>query len=118
MFLSQHAEVVARYQGGNNAGHTIVFDGERYKLHLIPSGIFYKEKICVIGNGMVVDPKALVEELAYLHGHEVSTDNLRISNRAHVILPYHLKQDELEEERKGDNKIGTTKKRDRTGLYG
>lgn len=109
-FLSQHAEVVARYQGGNNAGHTIVFDGERYKLHLIPSGIFYKEKICVIGNGMVVDPKALVEELAYLHGHEVSTDNLRISNRAHVILPYHLKQDELEEERKGDNKIGTTKK--------
>ncbi|GAA3318234.1 hypothetical protein GCM10020331_020180 [Ectobacillus funiculus] len=59
---------------------------------------------------MVVDPKALVEELAYLHGHEVSTDNLRISNRAHVILPYHLKQDELEEERKGDNKIGTTKK--------
>ncbi|WP_028400747.1 adenylosuccinate synthase [Ectobacillus panaciterrae] len=109
-FLSHHAEVVARYQGGNNAGHTIVFDGKRYKLHLIPSGIFYKEKICVIGNGMVVDPKALVEELAYLHGHGVSTDNLRISNRAHVILPYHLKQDELEEDRKGANKIGTTKK--------
>jgi adenylosuccinate synthase len=109
-FLSRHAEVVARYQGGNNAGHTIVFNGERYKLHLIPSGIFYKEKICVIGNGMVVDPKALVEELAYLHSHGVSTDNLRISNRAHVILPYHLKQDELEEERKGANKIGTTKK--------
>lgn len=109
-FLSHHAEVVARYQGGNNAGHTIVFDGKRYKLHLIPSGIFYKEKICVIGNGMVIDPKALVEELAYLHGHGVSTDNLRISNRAHVILPYHLKQDELEEDRKGANKIGTTKK--------
>ncbi|MCP1126265.1 adenylosuccinate synthase [Bacillus sp. 3103sda1] len=109
-FLSEHAEVVARYQGGNNAGHTIVFGGVKYKLHLIPSGIFYKEKICVIGNGMVVDPKALLEELKYLHDRGVSTDNLRISNRAHVILPYHLKQDELEEERKGDNKIGTTKK--------
>ncbi|MDG4657571.1 adenylosuccinate synthase [Ectobacillus antri] len=109
-FLSQHAEVVARYQGGNNAGHTIVFNDTRYKLHLIPSGIFFKEKICVIGNGMVVDPKALVEELAYLHERGVSTENLRISNRAHIILPYHLKQDELEEERKGANKIGTTKK--------
>ncbi|WP_088042115.1 adenylosuccinate synthase [Bacillus sp. EAC] len=109
-FLSQQAEVVARYQGGNNAGHTIVFNGEKYKLHLIPSGIFFSEKICVIGNGMVVDPKALVQELAYLHNKGVSTDNLRISNRAHVILPYHLKQDELEEERKGANKIGTTKK--------
>ncbi|MGG3448851.1 adenylosuccinate synthase [Domibacillus aminovorans] len=109
-FLSENAEVVARYQGGNNAGHTIKFNGVTYKLHLIPSGIFYSDKICVIGNGMVVDPKALVKELAYLHGHGVSTDNLRISNRAHVILPYHLKIDEVEEERKGDNKIGTTKK--------
>lgn len=109
-FLSEKAEVVARYQGGNNAGHTIVFNGETYKLHLIPSGIFYPEKICVIGNGMVVDPKALVEELAYLHNKGVQTDNLRISNRAHVILPYHIKLDELEEEYKGINKIGTTKK--------
>ena len=109
-FLSENAEVVARYQGGNNAGHTIKFNGETYKLHLIPSGIFYKEKICVIGNGMVVDPKALVQELAYLHDKGVDTGNLRISNRAHVILPYHLKQDELEEARKGANKIGTTKK--------
>lgn len=109
-FLSEHAEVVARYQGGNNAGHTIIFGGVKYKLHLIPSGIFYKEKICVIGNGLVVDPKALLEELKYLHDRGVSTDNLRVSNRAHVILPYHLKQDELEEASKGDNKIGTTKK--------
>ncbi|MFJ5964043.1 adenylosuccinate synthase [Bacillus sp. NPDC093026] len=109
-FLSENAEVIARYQGGNNAGHTIKFDGVTYKLHLIPSGIFYKEKICVIGNGMVVDPKALVTELAYLHERNVSTENLRISNRAHVILPYHLKLDEVEEERKGANKIGTTKK--------
>ncbi|MGG4037385.1 adenylosuccinate synthase [Heyndrickxia ginsengihumi] len=109
-FLSENAEVIARYQGGNNAGHTIRFDGVTYKLHLIPSGIFYKEKISVIGNGMVVDPKALVEELKYLHDKGISTDNLRISNRAHVILPYHLKLDEVEEARKGDHKIGTTKK--------
>ncbi|QGQ48541.1 adenylosuccinate synthase [Metabacillus sediminilitoris] len=109
-FLSENAEVIARYQGGNNAGHTIKFGGETYKLHLIPSGIFYKDKISVIGNGMVVDPKALVQELAYLHERGVTTDNLRISNRAHVILPYHLKLDEVEEERKGANKIGTTKK--------
>ncbi|MEH7096444.1 adenylosuccinate synthase [Neobacillus vireti] len=109
-FLSENAEVIARYQGGNNAGHTIKFNGETYKLHLIPSGIFNKEKISVIGNGMVVDPKALVAELAYLHEKGVTTDNLRISNRAHVILPYHLKLDEVEELRKGANKIGTTKK--------
>lgn len=109
-FLSENAEVIARYQGGNNAGHTIRFNGVTYKLHLIPSGIFYKDKTSVIGNGMVVDPKALVTELAYLHERGVSTDNLRISNRAHVILPYHLKLDEVEENRKGANKIGTTKK--------
>ncbi|WP_226038276.1 adenylosuccinate synthase [Aquibacillus saliphilus] len=109
-FLSQNAEVVARYQGGNNAGHTIKFDGITYKLHLIPSGIFFNDKTCVLGNGMVIDPKALLEELKYLHDRDVSTDNLRISNRAHVILPYHLKLDELQEEEKGINKIGTTKK--------
>ncbi len=109
-FLSQNAEVVARYQGGNNAGHTIKFDGITYKLHLIPSGIFFDDKVCVLGNGMVIDPKALLEELKYLHDKGVSTDNLKISNRAHVILPYHLKLDTLQEEEKGANKIGTTKK--------
>ncbi|PWA06632.1 adenylosuccinate synthase [Pueribacillus theae] len=109
-YLSENAEVVARYQGGNNAGHTIVFNNKKYKLHLIPSGIFYEDKICVIGNGMVIDPKALVEELSYLHNENVNTDNLKISNRAHVILPYHIKLDLLEEERKGVNKIGTTGK--------
>ncbi len=109
-YLAEKAEVVARYQGGNNAGHTIVFNGQKYKLHLIPSGIFYKDKVCVIGNGMVVDPKALVQELEYLHGHGVSTDNLRISDRAHLILPYHLKLDKVEEASKGTNKIGTTGK--------
>src|SRR5699024_869026 len=103
-------EVIARYQGGNNAGHTIVFGGTKYKLHLIPSGIFYEDKVCVIGNGMVIDPKALAEELHYLHDCGVSTAQLRISNRAHVILPYHHKLNELEEKQKGANKFGTTKK--------
>lgn len=109
-YLSEQAEVIARYQGGNNAGHTIVFNDTTYKLHLIPSGIFYPEKRCVIGNGMVIDPKALVTELKYLHDRNVSTDNLMISNRAHVILPYHLKLDAMEEDSKGVNKIGTTRK--------
>src|SRR4051812_5513508 len=99
-FLAEKAEVVARYQGGNNAGHTIVFGGTRYKLHMIPSGIFYKEKICVLGNGMVINPEALVKELDYLKEHGVTADNLRISDRAHVIMPYHIKLDLAEEESK------------------
>ena len=107
-FLSENAEVIARYQGGDNAGHTIVIEGTKYKLHLIPSGIFYPEKVSVIGNGVVVNPKSLVKELAYLHDAGITTDNLRISDRAHVILPYHIKLDQLQEDAKGDNKIGTT----------
>ena len=107
-FLSANAEVIARYQGGDNAGHTIVIDGKKFKLHLIPSGIFFPGKISVIGNGMVVNPKSLVKELNYLHEEGVTTDNLRISDRAHVILPYHIELDRLQEEAKGDNKIGTT----------
>src|SRR5699024_7501204 len=109
-FLSQNAEVVARYQGGDNAGHTIIFDGVTYKVHLVPSGIFFDDKICVLGNGMVINPKSFTKELAYLHDHGISTDNLRISNRAHVILPYHIKLDGLQEEQKGALKIGTTNK--------
>lgn len=107
-FLSEKAEYVARYQGGDNAGHTIQFGGETYKLHLIPSGIFAPEKLCSIGNGVVVNPKSLVTELAYLHERNIATDNLRISDRAHVILPYHIELDRLQEEAKGDKKIGTT----------
>src|SRR5690625_1511290 len=109
-FLSQNAEVVARYQGGNNAGHTIVFNDVTYKLHLIPSGVFFPEKVCVLGNGMVINPKAFVEEVKYLHDKNVSTDNLKIRNRAHVILPYHMKLDILQEDEKGIHTIGTTKK--------
>ena len=107
-FLSEKAEYIARYQGGDNAGHTIQFGGETYKLHLIPSGIFSPEKLCIIGNGVVVNPKSLVTELAYLHERNITTDNLRISDRAHVILPYHIELDRLQEEAKGDKKIGTT----------
>lgn len=109
-YLAENSELVARYQGGNNAGHTIVIKENTYKLHLIPSGIFYKEKICVIGNGMVIDPKALIEELDYLHNNGFTTDNLKISNRAHLIMPYHIKIDVVEEDLRGPNKIGTTKK--------
>ncbi|MGO2267669.1 adenylosuccinate synthase [Vagococcus salmoninarum] len=109
-FLSENAEVIARYQGGDNAGHTIKFDGVTYKLQLIPSGIFYKDKISVIGNGVVVNPKSIVREIKYLHDKGVTTDNLRISDRTHVILPYHILLDTLQEESKGDNKIGTTNK--------
>jgi adenylosuccinate synthase len=109
-FLAEQAEVVARYQGGNNAGHTILIHNQKYKLTMIPSGIFYTDKICVLGNGMVIHPKALLEEIQYLHDHGFTTNNLKISDRAHLIMPYHLKLDQLEEQSKGDQKIGTTGK--------
>lgn len=109
-FLAEKADMIVRYQGGNNAGHTVVIDGEVFKLHLIPSGIFYADKVCVIGNGLVVDPQVLIEELAYLEKRGVRNLNLRISGRAHVIMPYHKLLDILEEEFKGEQKIGTTKR--------
>ncbi|CAL29362.1 adenylosuccinate synthase [Staphylococcus carnosus] len=109
-FLAEQADVITRFSGGNNAGHTIKFGGETYKLHLVPSGIFYQDKLSVIGNGVVVDPVALLKELDALNERGIPTNNLRISNRAQVILPYHLLQDEYEERLRGDNKIGTTKK--------
>ncbi|WP_274365032.1 adenylosuccinate synthase [Paenibacillus thermotolerans] len=109
-FLAESAEVIARYQGGNNAGHTIMIDNKKYKLTMIPSGIFYKEKRCVIGNGMVINPKALIEEINYIHENGFSTVNLKISDRAHLIMPYHLVLDGLDEDRKGADKIGTTRK--------
>jgi len=109
-YLAEGADVVARYQGGNNAGHTILIDNKKYKLTMIPSGIFNHNKTCVIGNGMVINPEALIDEINYIHENGFSTDNLKISDRAHVIMPYHLVLDGLEEDRKGDNKIGTTRK--------
>jgi adenylosuccinate synthase len=109
-FLAEKADVIARYQGGNNAGHTILIQNKKYKLTMIPSGIFNENKICVIGNGMVINPGALVEEIQYIRDNGFSADNLKISDRAHVIMPYHLVLDALEEDRKADNKIGTTRK--------
>ncbi|MFZ5752986.1 MAG: adenylosuccinate synthase [Bacillota bacterium] len=109
-FLAEKADMVIRYQGGNNAGHTVVVGDQEFKLHLIPSGILYPGTTCVIGNGVVVDPEVLVKELAYLESRGISTENLKISLRAHLIMPYHIRLDELEEERKGANKIGTTRR--------
>ncbi|MFZ7102943.1 MAG: adenylosuccinate synthase [Peptococcaceae bacterium] len=109
-YLAQRADVVVRYQGGNNAGHTVVVGDQEFKLHLIPSGILYPGTICIIGNGVVIDPKVLIKELEYLKSKNIEINNLRISERAHLIMPYHVRLDELEEERKGVNKIGTTRK--------
>lgn len=109
-FLAEKADLVVRYQGGNNAGHTVVVGENEFKLHLIPSGILYPEKTCIIGNGVVIDPAVLIKELEYLASRGINTDNLRISERAHIIMPYHKKLDELIEESKGEAKIGTTKR--------
>jgi len=107
-FLAEKADMVVRYMGGNNAGHTVVVGDREFKLHLIPSGILYPDKMCVIGSGVVIDPAALLKELESLEKRGISTDNLRISQRAHVIFPYHQKLDQMEEDSKGSNKIGTT----------
>ena len=108
-YLSSKADYVVRYQGGNNAGHTIEFNGHKFALRLIPSGIF-NAKTVVLGNGMVINPKALLEEMQYLNNASVKTDSIVISDRAHVTLPYHIEIDKIQEMRRGDNNIGTTKK--------
>lgn len=109
-FLSEEANLIVRYGGGDNAGHTIHFDGKKFALHLVPSGIFNPEKLSIIGNGVVVNPKSLVEELNYLKDGGIDVSGLRISNRAHVILPYHIALDGLQEATRGSDKIGTTNK--------
>jgi adenylosuccinate synthase len=106
--LSGAADLVARYQGGHNAGHTVIIGGSRYALHLVPSGILAAGKLCVIGNGIVVDPEALVREIAALKESGVDVRGLRISDRAHLLLPHHALLDQLREERRGAGKIGTT----------
>lgn len=108
-YLAERADYVVRYQGGNNAGHTVVVNGEEFKLRLIPSGIISGHATCVIGNGVVVDLKVLIKEMEYLKEKGVDVSRLRISDRCHLIMPYHIKQDECEEMAKGDAKIGTTK---------
>jgi adenylosuccinate synthase len=107
-FLAEEADVVVRYQGGNNAGHTVVVGSDVFKLHLIPSGAIHPGTQCVLGNGVVIDPLVLVDELARLRERGVTEFTLHISERAHVIMPYHRVQDELEEALRGGEKIGTT----------
>ncbi len=110
--LAAAADVVVRSQGGNNAGHTVIHDGGTYVLHLIPSGILRRRKVCVIGNGVVIDPIALISEMDALRqaGIKIDNRNLLISDCAHLVLPYHRALDEQRELRKGRAKIGTTKR--------
>lgn len=109
--LTEQADIVVRYQGGNNAGHTVEVGSEKYVLHLIPSGILYPGKLNVIGNGVVVDPVALWEEIEGLRRRHVAVDNnLFVSETAHMVMPYHRLLDEIREEQKGHRKIGTTKR--------
>jgi adenylosuccinate synthase len=109
-YLSNQADIVVRGQGGNNAGHTVVVGDKKYALHLVPSGILYPGTVNVVGNGVVFDPAGFIKELDTLIGQGISVDNLRISSRAHVVLPYHRVLDRLAEESKGELKIGTTQK--------
>src|SRR4030081_2180416 len=110
--LAERANAVVRFQGDNNAGHTIVRDGGvEWKLHLMPSGILYPGRTCVIGNGVVIDPKVLTEELDGLRKRGVDVGGLRISANAHLIMPYHLLLDLAGEQRLGSLQIGTTRRR-------
>ena len=106
--LAQEADLVIRYQGGNNAGHTVVNEQGTFKLHLVPSGVFNPNAICVLGTGTVIDLAFLVEEIASLEKRGVSTANLRISERAHLLMPWHVALDRLDERERGRRKLGTT----------
>ena len=108
-YLAENCEYVVRSQGGSNAGHTVVADNVKYKLRLLPSGILHKDKVCVIGNGVVIEPKVFLSEIDSLIEKKVNISNLKISDRAHVLMPYHKILDELQEEDLGENKLGTTK---------
>jgi adenylosuccinate synthase len=108
--LARKAKVVARYSAGNNAGHTIVNDRGEFKLHLVPAGIFYPEKTCIIGNGVAVDPEVLLGEIESLQSKGIDTTKLVLSDRAQVIMPWHVRLDLLDEKMRGDAAIGTTGK--------
>src|SRR5499433_518860 len=108
--FAEDADIVVRFQGGNNAGHTLVVDGKTTVLHLIPSGALHPNKLCVIGNGVVVDPEVLLEEITALkeQGHFMDDAQLRISEEAHLIMPYHKAIDQARERLRGEGQIGTT----------
>src|SRR5438309_1117923 len=108
--LAEHADAVVRFQGGNNAGHTIVRGEEEWKLHLVPSGILYPGKRCVIGNGVVIDPRVLIDELDALRARGIDTGGLRISANAHLIMPYHMLLDSAGDAQLGSLQIGTTRR--------
>ena len=110
-FLTETADLVVRSQGGSNAGHTVIANGQKYVLHLVPSGILWDNKVNIIGNGVVINPTSLVEEINYLleKGVTITPEKLLISDRAHVVLPIHKEIDAAQEEALGDQKIGTTK---------
>ena len=110
-FLTETADIVVRSQGGSNAGHTVIANGKKYVLHLVPSGILWDNKVNIIGNGVVINPTSLVEEMNYLleKGVTITPEKLLISDRAHVVLPIHKEIDAAQEEALGDQKIGTTK---------
>ncbi len=109
-YFAEHADIIVRFQGGNNAGHTIIIDDNKFKLHIIPSGILRKDKKVVIGNGLVVDPKVLLEEIERIEKRGITADNLILSDRANLIMPYHKAMDALEEKLKGHYSAGTTMK--------
>ena len=108
--VAREVSMVVRYQGGHNAGHTLVVDGESFALQLVPSGVLYDHVVPVIGNGVVVDPRVLIEEMDALEARGVSTERLRISGNAHLILPYHQELDALHDRYLGKNQIGTTRR--------
>lgn len=108
-YLAQEADVVVRYQGGDNAGHTVEFNGQQFKIRLVPSGIF-NAKMVIMGNGMVINPKTLIGEMTMLTERGIDVSKLLISDRAHLILPYHPEIDEIQEDKKGELKVGTTKR--------
>ncbi|MBH52206.1 MAG: adenylosuccinate synthase [Chloroflexi bacterium] len=107
-FLSDKVSHVIRYSGGNNAGHTVINEKGEFKLHLIPSGVFQDNVTCLIGNGVVIDPEALIEELSTLSNQNIDISRIKISERAHIIMPYHILLDELQEKERGKKAIGTT----------
>ena len=107
-YLAEKAHCVVRYAGGNNAGHTVVTEEGEFSFHLVPSGVFWPQVTCIIGNGVVVDPDVLMGELDYLESRGIDTSRLYVSERAHLIMPYHILLDGLEERSRGSAALGTT----------